>query len=52
MVQIGRILNAHMNSLQWIDRNTASIGTHLDRVSNLYETHRREQERSFHLTYD
>jgi len=52
IVQIGRILNAHMNSLQWIDQNTALIATHLEQVSKLHDVHRRENERSFHLTYD
>ncbi|XP_021929444.1 nuclear pore glycoprotein p62 isoform X2 [Zootermopsis nevadensis] len=52
IVQIGRILNAHMNSLQWIDQNTALIATHLEQVSKLHDAHRRENERSFHLTYD
>ncbi|KAJ9578658.1 hypothetical protein L9F63_005148 [Diploptera punctata] len=52
IVQIGRILNAHMNSLQWIDQNTALIASHLEQVSKLHDVHRRENERSFHLTYD
>ncbi|KAK7863473.1 hypothetical protein R5R35_010509 [Gryllus longicercus] len=52
IVQIGRILNAHMNSLQWIDQNTTLIGSHLDQVAKLHEVHRRENERSFRLTYD
>ena len=25
VVQIGRVLNAHMDSLQWIDRTTAQV---------------------------
>ncbi|XP_066995442.2 nuclear pore glycoprotein p62 [Anabrus simplex] len=52
IVQIGRILNAHMNSLQWIDQNTTLIQTQLDQVVKLHDVYRRENERSFHLTYD
>ncbi|XP_063241395.1 nuclear pore glycoprotein p62 [Bacillus rossius redtenbacheri] len=52
MVQVGRILNAHMNSLQWLDQKTAAIATLVDEVSKLHDAHKRENERSFHLTYD
>lgn len=52
LVQIGRILNSHMDSLQWIEHNTHTIQTHLDQVSKLHESHRRDNEISFHLTYD
>ncbi|GLV40583.1 Nucleoporin 62kD [Carabus blaptoides fortunei] len=52
VAQIGRILNAHMNSLQWIDRNTAQISTFLDQISKMHDVHRRDNERSFHLTYE
>lgn len=52
VAQIGRILNAHMNSLQWIDRNTAQITTLLDQISKMHDMHRRDNERSFHLTYE
>lgn len=51
-VQIGRILNAHMNSLQWIDENTTQLATQIEQVSKLHDILRRENERSFHLTYD
>lgn len=50
--QIGRILNAHMNSLQWIDRNTTQISTLLDQITKMHDMHRRDNERSFHLTYE
>jgi len=52
LVQIGRILNSHMDSLQWIEQNTHAIQNQLDQVSKLHESHRRDNERSFHLTYD
>ncbi|XP_049787053.1 nuclear pore glycoprotein p62 isoform X2 [Schistocerca cancellata] len=51
-VQIGRILNAHMNSLQWIDENTTQLATQIEQVSKLHDILKRENERSFHLTYD
>ena len=44
VIQIGRILNAHMNSLQWIDRNTSQIGSHLDEISKMHEVNRRKHE--------
>jgi nuclear pore complex protein Nup62 len=31
VIQVSRILNAHMNSLQWIDRNTSQICSHLNK---------------------
>lgn len=52
IVQIGRILNAHMNSLQWIDQNIVNIQTQLDNVTKMHDTRRRENERSFRLSYD
>ncbi|XP_075217684.1 nucleoporin 62 isoform X2 [Lycorma delicatula] len=52
IVQIGRILNAHMNSLQWIDEHILQIQNKLDEVSKLHDIHRRENERSFRLTYE
>lgn len=35
--QIAKILNAHMNSLQWIDRNSAQVNTYLDQISKMQE---------------
>lgn len=52
IVQIGKILNAHMNSLQWIDEHILQIQNKLDEVSKLHDLHRRENERSFRLTYE
>lgn len=52
IVQIGRILNAHMNSLQWIDQNIVNIQTQLDSVTKMHDLHRRENERSFRLSFD
>ncbi|KAI8423602.1 hypothetical protein MSG28_012673 [Choristoneura fumiferana] len=47
--QIGRILNAHMSSMQWIDNSIAQISTKLDQLKATHDTLRRDNERSFHL---
>lgn len=44
VAQIGRILNAHMNSLHWIDRNTSQIGSHLDEIAKMHDLNRRNHE--------
>ncbi|CAH1116604.1 unnamed protein product [Phaedon cochleariae] len=41
ITQISRILNAHMNSLQWIDRNTAQISSHLEQITKIQDSNRR-----------
>lgn len=51
IVQIGRILNAHMNSLQWIESSTSQINGKLDDINKMYDTLRRDTERSLRLTY-
>ncbi|XP_013147916.1 PREDICTED: nuclear pore glycoprotein p62 [Papilio polytes] len=52
IVQIGRILNAHMSSMQWIDNSIAQISTKLDQLKVTHDTLRRDNERSFQLTYN
>nr|CAD7591765.1 unnamed protein product [Timema genevievae] len=52
MGQICRILNAHMNSLQWVDQNIALTDTLVEHVSKLHDLHKRENEQSFHLSYE
>ncbi|XP_072946592.1 uncharacterized protein Nup62 [Epargyreus clarus] len=52
IVQIGRILNAHMSSMQWIDNSIAQISTKLDQLKATHDTLRRENERSFQKTYN
>nr|XP_022920763.1 nuclear pore glycoprotein p62 [Onthophagus taurus] len=52
VTQIGRILNAHMNSLQWIDRNTSKISTHLDQISKMHDMNKRNHEMNLQRTYD
>ena len=40
-----QILNAHMDSLQWIDSNAQGVERKLTEVSRLAELHRRDSER-------
>uniref|UniRef100_A0A182IV95 Nucleoporin NSP1-like C-terminal domain-containing protein n=1 Tax=Anopheles atroparvus TaxID=41427 RepID=A0A182IV95_ANOAO len=51
LVQIGKILNAHMNSLQWIDSSSTVITNRLEEINKMHETLRKDNERSFRLTY-
>ncbi|XP_043932146.1 nuclear pore glycoprotein p62, partial [Protopterus annectens] len=50
--QICKILNAHMDSLQWIDQNSVFLQRKVEEVSKVYENRRKEQERSFRITFD
>lgn len=52
IVQIGLILNAHMSSLQWIESSVAQVSTKIDDISKMYDTLRRDNERSMRLTYE
>jgi len=52
MIQISKILNAHMDSLQWIDQNTNKLKQRVKEVSQVMDTQRREQERTFHYNCD
>ena len=45
VVQIGKVLNAHMDSLQWIDQTSAQVQRRLDEVAKMHETRARENER-------
>lgn len=51
LVQIGKILNAHMNSLQWIESSTSGIANRLEEIGKMHDTLRKDNERSFRLTY-
>lgn len=51
LVQIGKILNAHMNSLQWIESSTSNITNRLEDIGKMHDTLRKDNERSFRLTY-
>lgn len=42
VVQVGRILSAHMDSLQWIDHNSQLLQRRLDDTSRTMESTRRE----------
>lgn len=45
LAQIGKILNAHMDSLQWIDSNATAMEKQLASVARLAEIHRRDSDR-------
>ncbi|XP_045843761.1 nuclear pore glycoprotein p62 [Meles meles] len=50
--QICKILNAHMDSLQWVDQNSALLQRKVEEVTKVCEGRRKEQERSFRITFD
>uniref|UniRef100_A0A3P9LIC5 Nuclear pore glycoprotein p62 n=1 Tax=Oryzias latipes TaxID=8090 RepID=A0A3P9LIC5_ORYLA len=50
--QICKILNAHMDSLQWIDQNSVLLHRRVEEVSKQCDTQRKEQEKTFRLTFD
>lgn len=51
IIQIGKILNAHMSSLQWIEQSTEGINNRLEEISKIHDTIRKDNERSIRLTY-
>lgn len=52
IVQIGKILNAHMNSLQWLDQRTNLISQKIQQIDQMHHNFRQENERSFSLAYN
>jgi len=42
IIQIGKILNAHMNSLQWIESQSTHICKKLDDIGKIHETQKRD----------
>ncbi|XP_041750904.1 nuclear pore glycoprotein p62 isoform X1 [Coregonus clupeaformis] len=50
--QICKILNAHMDSLQWIDQNSVLLQRRVEDVSKLCDNRRKEQEKTFRITFD
>ncbi|XP_017495294.2 nuclear pore glycoprotein p62 [Manis javanica] len=50
--QICKILNAHMDSLQWVDQNSALLQRKVEEATRLCEGRRKEQERSVRITFD
>lgn len=51
IVQIVKILNAHMNSLQWLVQRTNLIGSKLQNIDQMHQNFRQENERTFDLAY-
>jgi len=49
VVQIERVLNAHMDSLQWVDQSMAQVQKKLEEVSRLQEIRKKESERTVGL---
>ncbi|KAJ8266445.1 hypothetical protein GJAV_G00130510 [Gymnothorax javanicus] len=50
--QICKILNAHMDSLQWIDQNSVLLQRRVEEVSKLCDNRRKEQEKNFRITFE
>ncbi|KAK6322236.1 hypothetical protein J4Q44_G00070280 [Coregonus suidteri] len=50
--QICKILNAHMDSLQWIDQNSVLLQRRVEDVSKLCDNRRKEQEKTFRITFN
>ncbi|XP_030650215.1 nucleoporin 62 like [Chanos chanos] len=49
--QICKILNAHMDSLQWVEQNSVLLQRRVEEVSKLCESRSKEQEKSFRLHF-
>uniref|UniRef100_A0A5F8G227 Nuclear pore glycoprotein p62 n=1 Tax=Monodelphis domestica TaxID=13616 RepID=A0A5F8G227_MONDO len=49
--QICKILNAHMDSLQWIDQNSALLQRKVEEVSKVCESRRKEQGTHFRVFF-
>lgn len=52
IVQIGLILNAHMSSLQWIESSASQITAQIDNISQMHDSLKRDNEKTFRLTYN
>ncbi|XP_078042699.1 nucleoporin 62 isoform X2 [Augochlora pura] len=52
IVQIGKILNAHTNSLQWLDQQTSLLNHKIQQIDQMHQNFRQENERSFNLAYN
>ncbi|XP_044522591.1 nuclear pore glycoprotein p62 [Gracilinanus agilis] len=50
--QVCRILNAHTDSLQWVDQNSALLQRKVEEVAKVFEDRRKEQERGYGLAFD
>ncbi|XP_063046204.1 nucleoporin 62 like [Engraulis encrasicolus] len=49
--QICKILNAHMDSLQWVEQNSVLLQRRVEEVSKLCESRSKEQEKNFRLNF-
>jgi len=49
--QVTKILNAHVTSLMWVDRNTSNLQKRVEDISKQMNVEKREQERNFRLAY-
>ncbi|XP_060783487.1 nucleoporin 62 like isoform X2 [Neoarius graeffei] len=49
--QICKILNAHMDSLQWVEQNSVLLQRRVEEVSKLCESRSKEQDKSFRLSF-
>ncbi|XP_056328661.1 nucleoporin 62 like isoform X2 [Danio aesculapii] len=49
--QICKILNAHMDSLQWVEQNSVLLQRRVEEVSKLCDSRSKEQEKSFRLNF-
>ncbi|XP_016308767.1 nuclear pore glycoprotein p62-like isoform X2 [Sinocyclocheilus anshuiensis] len=49
--QICKILNAHMDSLQWVEQNSVLLHRRVEEVSKLCESRSKDQEKSFRLNF-
>uniref|UniRef100_M3XXC5 Nuclear pore glycoprotein p62 n=1 Tax=Mustela putorius furo TaxID=9669 RepID=M3XXC5_MUSPF len=51
--QICKILNAHMDSLQWINQNSGMLQKKVEEVTRIFEDHcRAEQEHNIRIAFD
>lgn len=51
VIQVGRILNAHMESLRWIDEHTARMQDYFDSLLKIHDDLRRECDLNKHDVY-
>ncbi|KAF6020075.1 Nup62 [Bugula neritina] len=51
MLQISKILNAHMESLQWVDQNAAVLQKKTEEVARYADYTKKEHEKNFRLAY-
>lgn len=51
IIQIGKILNAHMSSLQWIETSSTEINNKLEEITKTHDTIKKDSERSFRSIY-